>query len=72
MKCGDCCFYTILEPHRNSIAVCVRNPPVLWKSRYANSGPDTKFPSPEPDWWCGEWKPEGYIKIWPDNLTKEF
>ena len=72
MKCKTCCYYTILYPKRNSIFNCVRNPPILWKSSFANSGPESKFPKPDPESWCGEWKPKDFIKTWPDNLTKEF
>jgi len=32
----------------------------------------TMFPNPAGDYWCGEWKPKDFIKLWPGNLTKEF
>jgi len=59
-----------MNPRRNSRYVCVRNPPVLFKSDYGSNGVSS-FPSPKNDWWCGEWKPKSFIKMWPDNLIDE-
>jgi len=70
MRCKTCCYFTILEPQRNSRYNCVRNPPVYMKDEYGRH--ETIFPHPDPDFWCGEWKPKGFIKMWPENLTKEF
>lgn len=69
MKCKNCCFYIILNPERDSKFVCVRNPPVII---IVNTSGPTRFPSPNPNWWCGEWKPKDFIKAWPENLTDEF
>ena len=70
MKCKNCCFYIIIDPDRNNKIVCVRNPPIYMKNEFGRY--ETMFPRPSSTWWCGEWKPEGFIKMWPDNLTKEF
>ena len=70
MKCKTCCYYTIMEPKLNSRYICVRYPPVYMKNEYGRHV--TMFPNPAGDYWCGEWKPKDFIKLWPGNLTKEF
>ena len=65
MKCKTCFYYTILEPTHNSRHVCVASPPVLFKSEYVHvHGPNTRFPSPNQDWWCGKWRPKEKLANW--------
>jgi len=70
MKCKTCCFYVNLTPDENSIFYCVKNPPRHYENEYGNFA--TQFPRPQEKWWCGEWKPKSFIKMWPDNLIEDF